>query len=95
MSIRPEKLKQYISLKEAAITLRPNFTVTCNDPKPDSRTSAVSVLTRAPFLLEGKAKTVIATLHSFSDTVVVAAGSELKPELVRFTFGVNGMQKEE
>lgn len=95
MSIKPEKLKQYLSLKEAAITLRPNFTVTCNDPKPDSRTASVSVLTRAPFLLEGKAKTVIATLHSFSDTVVVAASSRLKPELVRFTFGVNDMRKEE
>lgn len=95
MSIRPEKLKQYISLKEAAITLRTNFIVTCNDPKPDSKTATVSVLTRAPFLLEGKAKTVIEALHSFSDIVVVVAGSELMPGLVRFTFGVDGMQKEE
>lgn len=95
MSISPEKLKQYISLKDAAIMLRPDFTVTCNDPKPDSRTSAVFVMARTPFLLEGKAKTVIAALHSFSDTVVVAAGSELEPEFVRFTFGVDGMQKED
>lgn len=97
MSIRPEKLKQYISLKEAALTLRPDFTVTCNDPKPDSKTATVSVLLSAPFLLEGKVKTAFSALYTFSDIVVVKAGSEIQisPVPVRFTFGVDGMQKEE
>lgn len=97
MSIDPAKLKQYISLKEAAFSLRGHAAVTCSDPNPDSKTATVSVLFRAPFLLEGEVKTAFAALCTFSDIVVVAAGSEIQtsPEPVRFTFGVDGLQKEE
>lgn len=97
MSINPAKLKQYISLKEAAITLRPDFAVDCNDPKPDSNTATISILLSAPFLLEGETKTAFAALYTFSDIVVINAGSEIQisPEPVRFTFGVDCMQKEE
>lgn len=97
MSIKPEKLKQYISLREAAFSLRGHAAVACNDPSPDSKTATISVLFSAPFLLEGEVKTAFAALCTFSDIAVVAAGSEIQisPELVRFTFGVDGLQKED
>lgn len=94
MSIRPEKLKQYISLKEAALTLRPDFAVDCNDPKPESKTATVSVVLHTPFICLDRTKTAIASLFTFCDTFIVA-DSDVIPNIVRFTFGVDGMQKEE
>ncbi len=94
MSISPEKLKQYISLKEAALTLRPDFAVDCNDPKPESETATVSVVLHTPFIGLGRTKTAIASLFTFCDTFIVAY-SDVIPNIVRFTFGVDGMQKEE
>ena len=44
MSIRPEKLKQYISLKEAALTLRPDFA----DVQPQRRGPDVDRRHHAP-----------------------------------------------
>lgn len=94
MSIRPEKLKQYISLKETALTLLPDFAVDCNDPNPESKTATVSVVFPTPFISLGRTKTAIASLLTFCDTFIVA-DSDVIPNIVRFTFGVDGMQKEE
>jgi len=94
MSINPAKLKQYISLKEAALTLRPDFAVDCNDPKPESETATVSVLLHTPFIGLDRTKTAIASLFTFCDTFIVAT-SDVKPNIVRFTFGVDNMQKED
>lgn len=94
MSISPEKLKQYISLKEAAITLRGHATVSCNDPKPDSRNATVSLVFRTPFAATGKVHTALSTLHSFSDAVYFAS-SQIRPDLIRFTFAVENMQRKE
>ncbi len=94
MSIDPAKLKQYISLKECAITLRGHATVSCNDPKPDSRNATVSLVFRAPLAATGSVHTALSTLHSFSDAVYIAT-SQLKPELVRFTFAVEDIQRKE
>ena len=94
MSIRPEKLKQYISLKEVALTLRRDFAVDCSDPKPESKTATVSVVFHTPFIGLGRTKTAIASLFAFCDTFIVA-DSDVIPNIVRFTFGVESMQKEE
>ena len=94
MSIRHEKLKQYISLKEAALTLRPDFAVDCNDPKPESKTATVSVVLHTPFIGLGRTKTAIASLFTFCDTFIVA-DSDVIPNIVRFTFALENMQKED
>lgn len=94
MSINAAKLKQYISLKEAALTLRPDFAVDFDDPKPESKAATVSVLLTAPFIGLDRTKTAIASLFTFCDTFVIAT-SDVVPNIVRITFGVDGLQKEE
>ena len=82
MSISPEKLKQYISLKEAALTLRPDFAVDCNDPKPESETATVSVVLPTPFIGLDRTKTAIASLFTFCDTFFSSSGTKLIKPLV-------------
>ena len=47
-----------------------------------------------PFIGLDRTKTAIASLFTFCDTFIVA-DSDVIPNIVRFTFGVDGMQKEE
>ena len=94
MSIKPEKLKQYISLKETAIYMRGHAAVECSDPKPDSRNATVSLTMRSPLSITGKLHTAFSALYTFSDAVYVAT-SRVKPDIIRFTFAVENMQRKE
>ena len=97
MSINPEKLKQYIALKEVALKFRAasSIPITASDPKPDSRNAFVSVVLHCPFSAEGETKTALAALHTFSDAVYVSAGPYKEEYITRLTFAVENMQKEE
>ena len=92
MSIRPEKLKQYFSLKDTAdLAKRFAASVSSADPQSDSSHASVALELPHPAALEGTAKSVFAALCSFSDSIYMAAGENT----IRFTFGVDGMQKED
>lgn len=93
MSIRPEKLKQYIALKEAALRLRPEVSVACNDPNPDSRNATVSILLHTPHIAAGKTRIALAALYTLADTVYTA-GSRIPTDdpVVRLTFAAEGLQ---
>ena len=91
MSIRPEKLKQYLALKDTA-DLAKSFaaSVTAADPQSDSDHASVALEMPHPAALAGTAKSVFAALCSFSDSIYMAAGETT----IRFTFAVENMQKE-
>lgn len=92
MSIRPEKLKQYISLKDTAdLAKRFAASVSSTDPQSDSTHASVALEMPHPAALDGTAKSVFATLCSFSDSIYMAAGETT----IRFTFAVENMQKED
>lgn len=91
MSISPEKLKQYISLKDTAdLAKRFVASVSSTDPQSDSTHASVALEMPHPAALDGTAKSVFATLCSFSDSIYMAAGETT----IRFTFAVENMQKE-
>lgn len=91
MSIRPEKLKQYISLKDTAdLAKRFAASVSSTDPQSDSTHASVALEMPHPAALDGTAKSVFSTLCSFSDSIYMAAGETT----IRFTFAVENMQKE-
>lgn len=92
MSIKPEKLKQYISLKDTAdLAKRFAASVTAADPQPGSNHASVALEVPHPTALDGTAKSVFAAMCSFSDSIYMAAGETT----IRFTFAVENMQKEE
>ena len=92
MSIRPEKLKQYIALKDTAdFAKRFAASVSSTDPQSDSTHASVALEMPHPAALDGTAKSVFATLCSFSDSIYMAAGETT----IRFTFAVENMQKED
>lgn len=91
MSISPEKLKQYISLKDTAdLAKRFAASVSSTDPQSDSTHASVALEMPHPAALDGTAKSVFSTLCSFSDSIYMAAGETT----IRFTFAVENMQKE-
>ena len=92
MSMNPEKLKQYLSLKDTA-DLAKSFaaSVSSTDPQSDSTHASVALELPHPAALDGTAKSVFAALCSFSDSIYMAAGETT----IRFTFAVENMQKEE
>lgn len=94
MSMNPEKLKQYLSLKDTALALCPDLTVNCIDPQPDSDTATVSVALETPFIGFGTVKAAIASLFSFCDAFVIAT-SDANPGVALLTFGVESLQKGE
>ena len=91
MSMNPEKLKQYLSLKDTA-DLAKSFaaSVSSTDPQSDSTHASVALELPHPAALDGTAKSVFAALCSFSDSIYMAAGETT----IRFTFAVENMQKE-
>lgn len=91
MSIRPEKLQQYLSLKDTAANAK-NFAarVITADPQPGSTHAAVALEMPLPAVLDGEAKTVYAALCSFSDSIYMASNAAL----LRVTFAVENMQGE-
>lgn len=92
MSISPEKLKQYISLKDTTdLAKRFAASVSSTDPQSDSTHASVALEMPHPAALDGTAKSVFSTLCSFSDSIYMAAGETT----IRFTFAVENMQKEE
>lgn len=92
MSIKPEKLKQYLSLKDTAdLAKRFAASVTAAAPQPGNTHASVALELPHPAALEGTAKSVFAALCSFSDSIYMAAGETT----IRFTFAVENMQKEE
>ena len=92
MSIKPEKLKQYLSLKDTAdLAKRFAASVTAADPQSGSTHASVALELHHPAALDGTAKSVFAALCSFSDSIYMAAGENT----IRFTFAVENMQKEE
>lgn len=92
MSMNPEKLKQYISLKDTAnLAKRFAASVTAADPQPGSNHASVALELPHPAALDGTEKSVFAALCSFSDSIYMAAGDTT----LRFTFAVENMQKEE
>lgn len=92
MSIKPEKLKQYLSLKDTAdLAKRFTASVTAADPQPGSNHASVALELPHPAALEGTLKSVFAALCSFSDSIYMAAGENT----IRFTFAVENMQKED
>ena len=92
MSINPAKLKQYLSLKDTAdLAKRFAASVSAADPQPGSNHVSVALELPHPAALDGTAKSVFAALCSFSDSIYMAAGETT----LRFTFGVENMQKED
>lgn len=92
MSIKPEKLKQYLSLKDTAdLAKRFAASVTAANPPPSSSHASVALELPHPAALDGTAKSVFAALCSFSDSIYMAASETT----IRFTFAVENMQKEE
>lgn len=92
MSINPEKLKQYLALKDTAdLAKRFAASVSSTDPQSDSTHASVALELPHPAALVGVAKSVFATLCSFSDSIYMAAGETT----IRFTFAVENMQKED
>lgn len=91
MSISPEKLKQYLALKDTAdLAKRFAASVSSTDPQSDSTHASVALEMPHPAALDGTAKSVFAALCSFSDSIYMAAGETT----IRFTFAVENMQKE-
>ena len=92
MSINPEKLKQYLALKDTA-NLAKCFaaSVSSIDSQSDSTHASVALEMPHPAALDGTAKSVFATLCSFSDSIYMDAGETT----IRFTFAVENMQKED
>ena len=92
MSMNPEKLKQYLALKDTAdLAKRFAASVTAADPQPGSSHASVALELPHPAALDGTEKSVFAALCSFSDSIYMAAGETT----IRFTFAVENMQKEE
>lgn len=92
MSINPEKLKQYLALKDTAdLAKRFAASVSSTDPQSDSTHASVVLQMPHPAALVGAEKSVFAALCSFSDSIYMAAGETT----IRFTFAVENMQKEE
>nr|DAQ92794.1 MAG TPA: hypothetical protein [Caudoviricetes sp.] len=92
MSIRPEKLKQYLALKDTSdLAKRFAASVSSTDPQSDSTHASVALEMPHPAALDGMAKSVFSALCSFSDSIYMAAGETT----IRFTFAVENMQKEE
>lgn len=92
MSMNPEKLKQYLSLKDTAdLAKRFAASVSAADPQSGSSHASVALELPHPAALEGTAKSVFATLCSFADSIYMAAGETT----LRFTFAVENMQKED
>lgn len=92
MSIKPAKLKQYLSLKDTAdLAKRFAASVSSTDPQSDSTHASVALEMPHPAALDGTAKSVFSTLCSFSDSIYMAAGETT----IRFTLAVENMQKEE
>lgn len=91
MSIRPEKLKQYISLKDTAAAAKNFARVITSDPQSGGTHATVALEMPLPAVLGGKAKSVYATLCSFSDSVYMASNAAV----LRVTFAVENMQKGE
>ena len=91
MSIKPEKLKQYLALKDTAdLAKRFAASVSSTNPQSDSAHASVALELPHPAALDGTAKSVFAALCSFSDSIYMAAGETT----IRFTFAVENMQKE-
>ena len=91
MSMNPEKLKQFLSIKDTAdLAKRFAASVTAADPQSDSDHASVALEMPHPAALDGTAKSVFAALCSFSDSIYMAAGETT----IRFTFAVENMQKE-
>lgn len=92
MSMNPKKLEQYLALKDTA-DLAKSFaaSVSSTDPQSDSTHASVALELPHPAALDGTAKSVFATLCSFSDSIYMAAGETT----IRFTFSVENMQKGE
>ena len=91
MSINPKRLTQYLALKDTAnLAKRFAASVSSTDPQSDSTHASVALELPHPAALDGTAKSVFATLCSFSDSIYMAAGETT----IRFTFAVENMQKE-
>ena len=91
MSIKPEKLKQFLSIKDTAdLAKRFAASVSSTNPQSDSTHASVALEMPHPAALDGTAKSVFAALCSFSDSIYMAAGETT----IRFTFAVENMQKE-
>lgn len=92
MSINPEKLKQYLSLKDTAANAKFFAArVITSDPQPGSTHATVALEMPLPAVLDGEVKTVYAALCSFSDSIYMASNAAL----IRVTFAVENMQREE
>ena len=91
MSMNSAKLKQYLSLKDTAALAKGFAASVSADPQSDSDHASVALELPHPAALDGTAKSVFAALCSFADSIYMAAGETT----LRFTFGVENMQKEE
>ena len=92
MSMNPKKLEQYLALEDTAdLAKRFAASVSSTDPQSDSTHASVALELPHPAALDGTAKSVFATLCSFSDSIYMAAGETT----LRFTFAVENMQRKE